>query len=143
MPGIAATASFILNTEQAAFGSLFQVGFAFALGIAFAIITCGPTSGGYVFVICRLLLSSTSTLTFLAQSLQPSYHSVLRYLAGVPLEEGPTLHHLSNLWLFHGWSLCIWNVSPANRRLYYRTRRQRSWPCFQRRPSKYLLFLPW
>ncbi|GAB7352252.1 hypothetical protein MBLNU459_g2721t1 [Dothideomycetes sp. NU459] len=46
-PGIAATASFILNKEDAAFGSLLQVGFAFAFGIAFAIITCASTSGGH------------------------------------------------------------------------------------------------
>ncbi|KAK8206604.1 hypothetical protein M8818_004438 [Zalaria obscura] len=46
-PGIAATASFILNKEDAAFGSLLQVGFAYAIGIAFAIITCASTSGGH------------------------------------------------------------------------------------------------
>jgi glycerol uptake facilitator-like aquaporin len=45
-PGISATASFILGKEDAAFGSLLQVGFAFGLGIAFAIITCASTSGG-------------------------------------------------------------------------------------------------
>jgi hypothetical protein len=51
-PGIAAIASFTLagaNPTTApvvsAYGSLLQVGFAFALGIAFAIITCGSTSG--------------------------------------------------------------------------------------------------
>ncbi|KAK4991900.1 hypothetical protein LTR66_002122 [Elasticomyces elasticus] len=46
-PGIAATATFILNKADPAFGSLLQVGFAFAIGIAFAIITCAPTSGGH------------------------------------------------------------------------------------------------
>jgi len=53
-PGIAAIASFTLaganpatEANTAAYGSLLQVGFAFALGIAFAIITCGPTSGGH------------------------------------------------------------------------------------------------
>jgi len=46
-PGIAAVASFTLNKEDAAFGSLLQVGFAFAFGIAFAIITCAATSGGH------------------------------------------------------------------------------------------------
>ncbi|KAI4098401.1 MAG: hypothetical protein LQ339_006456 [Xanthoria mediterranea] len=50
-PGIAAIASFTLNLENeagvAAFGSLFQIGWAFAIGIAFAIITCAPTSGGH------------------------------------------------------------------------------------------------
>lgn len=30
-----------------AFGSFLQIGFAFALGIAFAIIVCAPTSGGH------------------------------------------------------------------------------------------------
>ena len=30
-----------------AFSSLFQIGWAFAIGIAFAIITCAPTSGGH------------------------------------------------------------------------------------------------
>jgi len=51
-PGIASIASFTLagaNPTTApvvsAYGSLLQVGFSFALGIAFAIITCGPTSG--------------------------------------------------------------------------------------------------
>jgi len=46
-PGIAAVTSFTLNKEDAGFGSLLQVGFAFAIGIAFAIITCAPTSGGH------------------------------------------------------------------------------------------------
>ena len=50
-PGIASIAAFTLNTTSplgvTAFGSLFQIGWAFAIGIAFAIITCGPTSGGH------------------------------------------------------------------------------------------------
>lgn len=50
-PGIAAVASFTVNAEGALpvtfFGNIFQVGFAFALGIAFAIITCAPVSGGH------------------------------------------------------------------------------------------------
>ncbi|SMQ49973.1 unnamed protein product [Zymoseptoria tritici ST99CH_3D7] len=46
-PGIAAITAFTINKEDAAFGSLFSVGMAFAFGIAFAIITCGPTSGGH------------------------------------------------------------------------------------------------
>lgn len=46
-PGIAAITAFTLGKEDAAFGSLFQVGWAFAIGIAFAIITCAPTSGGH------------------------------------------------------------------------------------------------
>lgn len=53
--GIASVASFTLATTSAAgkelgvpvFGSIFQIGWAFAMGIAFAIITCGPTSGGH------------------------------------------------------------------------------------------------
>ncbi|KAM3502990.1 hypothetical protein MY11210_008880 [Beauveria gryllotalpidicola] len=50
-PGIAAAASFTLNLSNpagtAAYGSLFQTGWAFGLGIAFAIICCAPTSGGH------------------------------------------------------------------------------------------------
>ncbi|KAK3652216.1 hypothetical protein LTR56_005349 [Elasticomyces elasticus] len=46
-PGIAAVTAFTINKEDAAFGSLLQVGFAFAFGIAFAIITCASTSGGH------------------------------------------------------------------------------------------------
>ena len=50
-PGIAAIASFTLNQASplgvTAFGSIFQIGWAFALGIAFAIITCAPVSGGH------------------------------------------------------------------------------------------------
>ena len=50
-PGIASVASFTLNLTNplgvTAFGSLFQIGWAFAIGIAFAIITCAPTSGGH------------------------------------------------------------------------------------------------
>jgi len=54
-PGIASVASFTLATTNGVgeeigvtvFGSLFQIGWAFALGIAFAIITCGATSGGH------------------------------------------------------------------------------------------------
>ncbi|KAH8816336.1 aquaporin-like protein [Xylogone sp. PMI_703] len=46
-PGIASTASFFFNGTEPAFGSLFQIGWAYAIGIAFAIITCGSTSGGH------------------------------------------------------------------------------------------------
>ena len=57
LPGIAAIATFTLspatapvkdeNYGLAAFSSIFQIGWAFAIGIAFAIITCAPTSGGH------------------------------------------------------------------------------------------------
>lgn len=51
LPGIASIASFTLNATSplgvSAFGSLFQIGWSFSLGIAFAIITCAPTSGGH------------------------------------------------------------------------------------------------
>jgi hypothetical protein len=60
-PGIASVASFTLATVNPVavgengtpgigvfiFGSLFQIGFAFAFGIAFAIITCAQVSGGH------------------------------------------------------------------------------------------------
>ena len=54
-PGIASVASFTLATTSEAgtalgvpvFGSIFQIGWAFAIGIAFAIITCAPVSGGH------------------------------------------------------------------------------------------------
>ena len=50
-PGIAATSSLFLNATQpigvTAYGSLFQIGWAFGIGIAFAIITCAATSGGH------------------------------------------------------------------------------------------------
>lgn len=46
-PGIASTASFFLNNTEPQFGSLFQIGWAYAIGIAFAIITCASTSGGH------------------------------------------------------------------------------------------------
>jgi glycerol uptake facilitator-like aquaporin len=50
-PGIASVATFVINGTSplgvTAFGSIFQIGWAFAFGIAFAIITCGPTSGGH------------------------------------------------------------------------------------------------
>ncbi|KAL8744135.1 MAG: hypothetical protein Q9190_003595 [Brigantiaea leucoxantha] len=50
-PGIAAITSFTINAESpigvTAFGSIFQIGWGFAIGIAFAIITCAPTSGGH------------------------------------------------------------------------------------------------
>ncbi|OJD36894.1 aquaporin-like protein [Diplodia corticola] len=46
-PGIASTATFFLNGTEPAFGSLLQIGFAYAFGIAFAIITCASTSGGH------------------------------------------------------------------------------------------------
>ena len=50
-PGIATVTSFILNTNNelgvTAFGSIFQIGWAFAIGIAFAVITCASTSGGH------------------------------------------------------------------------------------------------
>ena len=50
-PGIAAVASTYLNAaappSPTTFGSILQIGFGFAIGIAFAIITCAPTSGGH------------------------------------------------------------------------------------------------
>lgn len=50
-PGIASIAGFTLNASNAAgvtaFSSLFQIGWAFAVGISFAIITCASTSGGH------------------------------------------------------------------------------------------------
>jgi glycerol uptake facilitator-like aquaporin len=50
-PAIASIASFTLNgtspLDITAFGSLFETGWAFAIGIAFAIITYGSTSGGH------------------------------------------------------------------------------------------------
>jgi MIP family channel proteins len=51
LPGIASVASFTINSAGALpisfYGNLLQTGFAFALGIAFAIITCAPVSGGH------------------------------------------------------------------------------------------------
>ena len=55
-PGIAAITAFTLSTTNglgealgvATFGGIFPIGFAFGLGIAFAIITCASTSGGHV-----------------------------------------------------------------------------------------------
>jgi len=50
-PGIAAIASFTVNTAGALpvpfYSNILQIGFAFAIGIAFAIITCAPVSGGH------------------------------------------------------------------------------------------------
>lgn len=56
--GVSSVAAFTLNVATyagtptdaglvPAFGSFLQIGFAFALGIAFAIIVCAPTSGGH------------------------------------------------------------------------------------------------
>jgi glycerol uptake facilitator-like aquaporin len=51
--GVASVASFILDAAPGgpvpvtAYSSFFQIGFAFALGIMFAIIVAGPTSGGH------------------------------------------------------------------------------------------------
>ena len=46
-PGIASVASFTVNKANPALGSIFQIGWGFAFGIAFAIITCAPVSGGH------------------------------------------------------------------------------------------------
>lgn len=54
LPGIAAVTAFTLATYNdagkafgvATFGGLMQIAFSFGFGIAFAIITCAPTSGG-------------------------------------------------------------------------------------------------
>jgi len=54
-PGIAAICAFTLSTTNglgeelgvSTFGGIFPIGFAFGLGIAFAIITCASTSGGH------------------------------------------------------------------------------------------------
>lgn len=49
--GIASIASFVLHHDHeqglAAFGSIFQIGWAFGAGVALAIITCAPVSGGH------------------------------------------------------------------------------------------------
>ncbi|KAF2403206.1 aquaporin-like protein [Trichodelitschia bisporula] len=52
LPGIAAVAQFTVNgtnehIPMSFFSNLLQVGFAFAFGISFAIITCASTSGGH------------------------------------------------------------------------------------------------
>jgi MIP family channel proteins len=47
-PALGSVAAFTLNGEKAAFGSLLQIGFAFAIGIALAVIICGPVSGGHL-----------------------------------------------------------------------------------------------
>jgi len=50
-PGIASVAALLVNSQNpigaAVFSSFFQIGLAFTIGIAFAIITCAPTSGGH------------------------------------------------------------------------------------------------
>lgn len=54
LPGVAAVTAFTLATYNDAakavgvpsFGGLMQIAFSFGFGIAFAIITCAPTSGG-------------------------------------------------------------------------------------------------
>ncbi|GAA5948675.1 hypothetical protein JCM3765_004970 [Sporobolomyces pararoseus] len=50
MLGTGATATLLITTaaKEAGFGSLFTIGFAYALGIAFAIVTCAGTSGGHL-----------------------------------------------------------------------------------------------
>lgn len=49
--GLASVAAYILYSDAeagaAAFGSHFQTGCAFGLGVAFAVISCAPTSGGH------------------------------------------------------------------------------------------------
>nr|POE93575.1 putative aquaporin nip-type [Quercus suber] len=47
LPGIASTAAFTIHDANPFYGSILQVGLAYAIGIAFAIITCAPTSGGH------------------------------------------------------------------------------------------------
>ncbi|CAG8982296.1 hypothetical protein HYALB_00004530 [Hymenoscyphus albidus] len=46
-PAIASQASFFTHDLDPRFGSIFQTGWAYAMGIAFAIIVCGSTSGGH------------------------------------------------------------------------------------------------
>ena len=63
-PGIAATAGFLLNKGNPAYSSFFQIGWAYAIGIAFAIITCAPTSGGHFNpgkTMCRLYYAQSIT----------------------------------------------------------------------------------
>lgn len=37
----------MIHEGEPAYSSFFQIGWAYAIGIAFAIITCAPTSGGH------------------------------------------------------------------------------------------------
>ncbi|KAF1983512.1 putative glycerol uptake facilitator [Aulographum hederae CBS 113979] len=46
-PGLAATAAFTFGEGDAGMGSVFTIGWSYAIGIAFAIITCASTSGGH------------------------------------------------------------------------------------------------
>ncbi|TID21980.1 aquaporin-like protein [Venturia nashicola] len=47
-PGMAATAAFILQKENSAFGSIFTIGLAYGVGAALGIICCAGTSGGHL-----------------------------------------------------------------------------------------------
>jgi glycerol uptake facilitator-like aquaporin len=51
-PGIASVAGFLFHASTqeppvTAYSSFFQIGLAFAMGIMFAIVIAGPTSGGH------------------------------------------------------------------------------------------------
>jgi glycerol uptake facilitator-like aquaporin len=90
-PGIASVASFTLNGTShpgsTAFGSLFEIGWAFAIGIAFAIITCGLTSGGHLnsaITICFAIWQGFSWKKSPPLHLQPD----LRRFYGRPFSDG-------------------------------------------------------
>jgi len=80
--GIAAVCSFTLATTNgtgaalgvAAFGGLYQIGFAFGLGIAFAIITSASVSGGHFNPVSPLSSNPFPKLAYHVTSHDPSQH---------------------------------------------------------------------
>jgi hypothetical protein len=106
--GISSVASFTLATTNPVgaavgipvFGSLFQIGWAFAFGIAFAIITCASTSGGH-FNPAITSKQYSSAVDFEKLTGLPS---LLRNLARISMEESAPLHFLSDFWSVLGWN---------------------------------------
>jgi hypothetical protein len=88
-----------LNGEKAAFGSLLQIGFAFAIGIALAVIICGPVSIKHPWSI-EIGLFGLIYWLGLRWSLKSGYHNMFCHVQRISLEEGSALYIFTDLWRF-------------------------------------------
>lgn len=138
-PGIAAITAFTINKEDAGFGSILQVGFAFAIGIAFAIITCAPTSGGH--------FNPAVTISFAVWQGFP-WKKVPYYIFAQifgerkhvdMLEEARPNLHLRRI---HRWFDNGWNVLGTTVCFRGSITSRGQWTCLQRRPRERVVLVP-
>jgi glycerol uptake facilitator-like aquaporin len=91
-PGIAATGVIFTNDTESQFGTLFMIGWADAIGVDFAIVTCAPSFGGHFTPgqpMCMHLLKT------------PNYNTLLCILARLSVEADSILHLCTDVRKLH------------------------------------------